>query len=182
MIKGISPLTIPGYRKEQDMDKNDLRARMESVLQAFDNYCRAPGEEETGKFYAAVNDVLALADNEEPAMAVVPKTENTKAEIAISGSLKLVAEVNPDTAGYKEIFIGLEEDGVPVQDLAMIGQKYHYDKGDLSVKNEPDKFRVLVWGDPEAEDYTEEFEIDKKGASPEREIWKKPEKKTQKSR
>lgn len=146
------------------MDKNELRIKMEAVLQAFDNYCSTPGEKAYERVYDAANEVLSLCDPIEPEKAALPQ-ENQKAEIAISDNLKIVAEVNPDPAGYKEIFVALEEDGVQIQDLAMIGQKYHYSKKNLNVENEPNTFRVLVWGDPKAEDYTDWFEIEKRQTS-----------------
>ena len=154
------------------MDKNELRIKMEAVLQAFDNYCSMPGEKAYELVYGAANEVLSLCDPIKPKKAARPQ-ENQKAEIAISDNLKIVAEVNPDPSGYKEIFVGLEEDGVQIQDLAMIGQKYHYSKKDLNVENEPNTFRVLVWGDPKAEDYTDWFEIEKRQTSRERQTERK---------
>lgn len=78
-------------------------------------------------------------------------------ELQISENVKIVAEVNPDD-DYKEIFIGVEENGIWKQDLAMVGKPYCYD-GDLHVVLN-DGFRVLVYGHAEMEDYTNEFLID----------------------
>lgn len=79
-------------------------------------------------------------------------------ELQISDNTKLVAEINPDPAGYKEIFIGVEENGIWKQDLAIVGKPYRYDSDLHVVLN--DGFRVLVYGDAEMEDYTNEFLID----------------------
>lgn len=81
-------------------------------------------------------------------------------ELQISDNTKLVAEINPDPAGYKEIFIGIERDGCWVQDLAVVGKQYHYDDGLIVVLD--DGFRVLVYGDSEDENYTNKFLINER--------------------
>ena len=84
---------------------------------------------------------------------------NKRIELEILEGVKIVAEINPDTAGYKEIFIGLEDkNGLWKQDLVMVGKPYHYDD-DLEVVLD-EGFRVLVYGDAEDENYTHEFMID----------------------
>lgn len=40
-------------------------------------------------------------------------------------NLQLIVERNLDP-GYNEVFVGLERNGVWVQDLAIVGQQYHY--------------------------------------------------------
>ena len=77
-------------------------------------------------------------------------------EIEISENMKLVAEINHDP--YKEIMIGVEKDGCWIQDLAIVGKRYHYDM-DLNVTFD-DGFQVFVYGDAKTEDYTDEFLID----------------------
>lgn len=79
-------------------------------------------------------------------------------ELQISEDTKIVAEINSDTAGYKEIFIGVERKGLWVQDLAMVGKPYHYDSDSNVVLN--DGYRVLVYGDAMTDDYTNDFLID----------------------
>ena len=72
------------------------------------------------------------------------------------GFANLVAEAS--TNDYKEIYVALEsKDGVWLQDLAVIGQKYHYDD-DLNVVNE-ESIRALVYADKDNEDYTNAFDI-----------------------
>ena len=44
------------------IDKNELRVRMEAVVQAFENYCETLDSEEYEIFYETVNDVLELCD------------------------------------------------------------------------------------------------------------------------
>ena len=45
------------------MNKNELRIKMEAVVNAFENYCETLEAEEYEMFYDAVNDVLAMCDN-----------------------------------------------------------------------------------------------------------------------
>ena len=74
------------------------------------------------------------------------------------GFATLVAERGNDE-GYKEIFIGLEDkNGAWLQDLAIVGQKYHYDL-DSNVVNEKG-INVMVYSDVNDEDYTHKFDID----------------------
>ena len=72
-------------------------------------------------------------------------------------NLQLIVERNLDP-GYNEVFVGLERNGVWVQDLAIVGQQYHYGD-DCNVIGE-NGMRVLVYADAENEDYTHEFKID----------------------
>lgn len=74
------------------------------------------------------------------------------------GFATLVVERGADK-DYKEIFIGLEDkDGMWIQDIAVIGQKYHYDE-DCEVVHDKG-INVLVYADANNEDYTHEFKID----------------------
>ncbi len=74
------------------------------------------------------------------------------------GFATLVAERLSDDS-YKEIFIGLEDkDGVWLQDLAIVVQKYHYDE-DNNVVDEKG-INVMVYSDANDEDYTHKFDID----------------------
>ncbi len=78
------------------------------------------------------------------------------------GYATLVAEKGT-TPGYKEVFVGLEDkDGVWVQDLAVIGGKYHYENtDDLANEVVQDKgISVKVYSDKDNEDYTHDFSID----------------------
>ena len=73
------------------------------------------------------------------------------------GFAVLVAEKGIDN-NYREIYLSLEDkSGVWLQDLAIIGQKCHYDKdGNLVYDNGID---VTVYADCDNEDYTNRFEI-----------------------
>lgn len=74
------------------------------------------------------------------------------------GFATLVAEKGVDN-NYREIYLGLEDkNGVWLQDLAIIGQKYHYDE-DSNVINEKG-INVMVYSDANDEDYTHKFDID----------------------
>lgn len=70
----------------------------------------------------------------------------------------LVVEKNIDD-NYKEIFIGIEEDGVWVQDIAIVRNAYYYDDNDNVVLE--DHAEVLVYADSNNEDYTHKFSINK---------------------
>ena len=74
------------------------------------------------------------------------------------GFATLVAEKGTDN-NYHEIFIGIEDkDGVWIQNLAIIGQKYHYtDEGEVV----QDKgINLMVYADKDDEDYTNKFIIE----------------------
>lgn len=74
------------------------------------------------------------------------------------GFATLVAEKGADN-NYREIYLGLEDkNGVWLQDLAIIRQKYHYDE-DSNVINEKG-IDVMVYSDANDEDYTNKFDID----------------------
>lgn len=87
--------------------------------------------------------------------------ENNRIVIDL-GFAKLVAERGIDNK-YNEIYIGIEKDGVWVQDLATVREKYHYEDNPNSdipnVVNE-DKFEVLVYADKNNEDYTNKFTVE----------------------
>lgn len=74
------------------------------------------------------------------------------------GFATLVAEKGVDN-NYREIYLGLEDkNGVWLQDLAIIRQKYHYDE-DSNIINEKG-INVMVYSDANDEDYTHKFDID----------------------
>lgn len=73
------------------------------------------------------------------------------------GEYKIVAEKGFDP-NYNEIFIFLEDkNGVEIQNIAIVGQKYHYDE-DCNIVHD-DNVLVRVFTDKDDEDYTNEFEI-----------------------
>ncbi len=72
------------------------------------------------------------------------------------GEFKLVAEINPDK-DYREIFIGIEKDGVWTQDLAIVGQWYRHKENKIVREN---RVSVKVYSDATDEDYTHEFVVD----------------------
>ena len=90
--------------------------------------------------------------------------ENAYLRIRLTDEVFLVAEIDAGSydMSYKEIFIGLERDGVWFQDLAIVREKYHYEDAacDKSVVV-PDhgKYEVLVYSDECCEDYTHKFVI-----------------------
>lgn len=72
------------------------------------------------------------------------------------GFATLVAEKGSDP-NYKEVFIGLEDEkGVWLQDLAVIGGKYHYDNGEVVHDEE---ISIKVYSDKDNEDYTHDFSV-----------------------
>lgn len=73
------------------------------------------------------------------------------------GFATLVAEKGTDES-YHEIFIGLEDkDGVWIQDLAVVGQKYHYTDDTEVVQDKG--INVMVYADKNDEDYIHKFDI-----------------------
>lgn len=74
------------------------------------------------------------------------------------GNRTLVAETGYEK-DYKEIYVGLKEkDGTWVQDLAVIGAKYHYDNELHVIQDEG--ISVKVYADKDNEDYTHDFSVD----------------------
>jgi len=79
-------------------------------------------------------------------------------EIDLFNGYKLVAEQNTDPKYSREMFIGImDRDSVWCQDLAVIRSSYHYD-GDSIVWSDH-QFDVLVYGDKDNEDFTNDFSI-----------------------
>ena len=73
------------------------------------------------------------------------------------GFTTLVAERGADTS-YNEIFLWLEDrNGVCIQDLAIVGQQYHYDE-DLEVVQD-EEIIVRVYADKNDDDYTHSLNI-----------------------
>ena len=73
------------------------------------------------------------------------------------GFAVLVAEKGIDN-NYREIYLGLEDkNGAWVQDLAIVGQQYHYDE-ELNVVNDRG-IDVKIYADSNNEDFTDEFGI-----------------------
>lgn len=74
------------------------------------------------------------------------------------GFATLVAEKGIDK-DYRELNVYLEDkDGMWLQDIVVIGQKYHYEKDLAPVQ---DKGIVIrVWSDVNNENYTHKFNID----------------------
>ena len=73
------------------------------------------------------------------------------------GFATLVAEKGTDE-NYNEIFIGLEDkNGCWLQDLAIVGQKYHYTDDTEVVQDKG--IDIRVYADKDNEDYTHHFEV-----------------------
>ena len=73
------------------------------------------------------------------------------------GFAVLVAEKGIDD-NYREIYLSLEDkNGVWLQDLAIVGQQYHYDE-ELNVVNDRG-IDVKIYADSNNEDFTDEFGI-----------------------
>ena len=73
------------------------------------------------------------------------------------GFAVLVAEKGIDN-NYREIYLSLEDkNGVWLQDLAIVGQQYHYDE-ELNVVNDRG-IDVKIYADSNNEDFTDEFGV-----------------------
>lgn len=84
---------------------------------------------------------------------------NNRIEIDL-GFAKLAVEQGTHPDYPREVYVGLEKNGQWLQDIAIIGQRYHYEE-DKSVSNPvyDEGICVLVFGSEHSEDYTEEFNI-----------------------
>ena len=79
--------------------------------------------------------------------------------IPLANGYKLVAEQNGDPMFSNEIYVGVvSPSGVWTQDLAIIRQTYSYNGGE-KVNWIDDSFDVLVYGDVDCEDFTDEFKV-----------------------
>ena len=87
---------------------------------------------------------------------------DNKIEIVLNNGYKLVAERNSDPNFPNEIFVGLVNDkGVWWQDLAVVRTHYYTSKDNkYELKENKDKFDVLVYRDANNEDYTNKYTID----------------------
>ena len=84
--------------------------------------------------------------------------ESNRIEIRCAGGVSLVAERNEDN-NYNEIFIGLEKDGVWIQDLAVARQAYTYQKQSTFPVHTAGEYEVFVWKNEDSEDCTHEIRI-----------------------
>ena len=82
--------------------------------------------------------------------------EKNRIEITCASGKKLVAEVNPDPTGYKEIFIYLEDSDGVCQDLAIVGERYKYTPDVEPIIGE---YSVKVYSDETSDDWQEEIVI-----------------------
>ena len=103
-----------------------------------------------------------LIEESEFEMPVEPLRTAKWFEIVLNDGNKLVAEAN-EADGYKEICVYLSDFNENIfQDLAVIGQQYTV--GDKNgVEGIPHKYSVKVYGNPDDEDFTNEFLIDEAG-------------------
>ena len=89
------------------------------------------------------------------------KPEVKRIFIDLGEGNRLVAEMNADD-DYKEIFVGIEkDDGTWWQDLAIVGESYHYGEDDENYVVIPDhgEYNIKVYGNVLTEDYTEEIKV-----------------------
>ena len=99
--------------------------------------------------------------------------ELSRNSVKLPNGKYLVAEVNNDI-NYKEIIVGIKtEDGYYLQDLALVGAKYHYDD-DSNVIIEDGKYSVKVYNDETREDWQYEYDVNEyKEKGGEIKIWEK---------
>lgn len=80
-------------------------------------------------------------------------------EVPLGSKRSLVAEVGADE-NYKEIFVGLMENGLWVQDFVIVGEEYKYGDNDEIIPNH-DQFSLKVYSNAENEDFTHDFIVDR---------------------
>lgn len=80
-------------------------------------------------------------------------------EVELADGNKLVVVRNGDTKFSKELFVGIVgESDFWMQDLAVIRPSYSYNN-DGNVEWMKDRFDILIYGDCDDEDYTDDFVI-----------------------
>lgn len=85
--------------------------------------------------------------------------KENRIEIELPNGYKLVAEQSTDPQYSREMFVGImKADGVWYQNLVTVRSSYCYD-GDNVIWSD-DKFDVLVFGNENNEDFTEDFTIE----------------------
>lgn len=81
-----------------------------------------------------------------------------KIVIPLDNGYKLIAEQNTENEYEKEIFIGLEApSGVYWQDLAIVRPSYTFENGHVQFKS--NQFEVVVYGNSDSDDYTEQYSV-----------------------
>ena len=81
-----------------------------------------------------------------------------KIEIPLDNGYKLVAERNTDSEFNKEVYVGLENpSGVYCQDLCIIRPTYTFEGEHVIFSS--DKFQMLIYGNADNEDYTEDIVV-----------------------
>ena len=92
----------------------------------------------------------------------LPERSDTEIRKYCQDGWKLLAEVNGDPE-YKEIFIGLESpSGEYRQDIAVIGEEYHYEDGIPGPVPEHGHYTVKIFEGP-GDSYTKEVSIVRRG-------------------
>ena len=82
----------------------------------------------------------------------------SKIDIQLPNGYHLVAEQNSDPKYCNELFIGITDgNGVWWQDLAVVRNAYVYDGDEVVWKD--DEFDVLVYGNENDEDFTNEYTV-----------------------
>lgn len=82
-----------------------------------------------------------------------------RVEIPLSHGLMLVAERNCDPDYDRELYVGIVDSaGAWIQDIVCVQNAYRY-KNDGQLDWLDDTFKVILWGDAETDDFTQEFDI-----------------------
>lgn len=84
-----------------------------------------------------------------------------KLEVLLDNGYKIVVERSTDPNFPREVYVGIEKDGMFIQDLVVVRNSYKIlDNGCESVEYAPDKIDMLIYGDSNIEDYTEKVTVD----------------------
>ena len=81
-----------------------------------------------------------------------------KVVIPLDKDRSLVAVKNSDPE-YKEIIVFLQKEGSVYQDLAVVRERYCFSKDSVNPIPVKGEYEVLVYADPQSEDYTERFQV-----------------------
>lgn len=99
-------------------------------------------------------------DDDEPCNVWLVYTAPDTFSIPLESGKKLVAESGTAT-GYRELYVYLkDEQGVCMQDLVLVSEKYHYDPDTSDPVPEKGLYSVKVYADKDQEDWTNAFTIE----------------------
>ncbi|MBQ6148517.1 MAG: hypothetical protein IJI83_03110 [Oscillospiraceae bacterium] len=128
----------------------DIKKLIEEARSEAENF-RSFDEDDKPLEKGDLTGIANLIDN------LCDQLEKHPLEVQVDEDTKIVAE--SDVAlGFNEIAVYLLKNGVVWQDLAIVRQAYVYGDND-EIIHKPGQYEVLVYGNPDDEDFTNRFLI-----------------------